>query len=167
MSRCPKVEFRTPDESDGQFARGAPLPARLSTRPRTRGRHRLRRIVRPRMRTEVQITGHGGGDLSHDVSAHCGARSVAGRERIERSRVGPLRDARNVRGGARVSSRFCSQFSFIRETKRARSPRFPEGESRLKTVFQKITKYSFSTDQTDKYFQTDRVPLIWSRNDNL
>lgn len=102
MSRCPKVEFRTPDESDGQFAGGAPLPARLSTRPRTRGRHRLRRIVRPRMRTEVQITGHGGGDLSHDVSARRGARSVA--ERIENrgAGAGPLRDARNARGGARV-----------------------------------------------------------------
>lgn len=49
----------------------------------SRGRRRLRRIVRPRMRTEVQITGRGGRDLSHDVSARRGARSVAERENRE------------------------------------------------------------------------------------
>ncbi|TGZ52994.1 Uncharacterized protein DBV15_00592 [Temnothorax longispinosus] len=55
--------MRAAGSSLGGPASGPPFYTAAS-----RGCRRLRRIVRPRMRTEVQITGHGGGDLSHDFN---------------------------------------------------------------------------------------------------
>jgi len=77
-----KVEFRTPDESDGQFAGGPRFrPVFLYDRvPRPSSSSAHCMLRRPRMRTEVQITGRGDRDLSHDVSMRRGAQSVAEQE---------------------------------------------------------------------------------------
>lgn len=119
--------MRATGSSLGSSASGPPFYT-------TASRGRLRRIVWPRMRTEVQITGHDDKDLSHDVSARRGTRSVA--ERIEEPSKVRCRTCACSRRCTRVSSMIDSVFG---------------NKKVLEKSFLKLRSSSF-LDQTDKYF---------------
>ncbi|KYQ53214.1 hypothetical protein ALC60_07642, partial [Trachymyrmex zeteki] len=98
-SSYPLGDVAVPEKSNSEHlmrATGSSLGGSASGPPfyASRDRSRLRRIVRPCMRTEVQITGRGDRDLSHDVNFMSLDRTI----HRARSLSVNLRQSRKVKG---------------------------------------------------------------------